>query len=105
MSKYITLPGLPLGVGYSHCVVTEPSQEQQDRGYEFGEVLCSCPDEEKALQITSALNAVSARNIEMKISVTDIESFRGLVNALADNADQLPEPVVEKLNEILAEGY
>ncbi|WRQ13094.1 hypothetical protein [Vibrio phage vB_VpM-pA2SJ1] len=102
MSKYITLPGMPLGVGYSHCVVTEPSKDQRDNGYEFGSVLCSCPNEENADQIAKAMNLANSQRMTIGISVTDIDAFKGLVDALAANSDQLPEPVVNELNKLLA---
>ncbi|WPH64051.1 hypothetical protein vBVpP1_51 [Vibrio phage vB_VpP_1] len=100
--KHIVMEGAPVGFP-SHCVVTEPSAEQAKRGYEFSSIVCGCYKAEDAEKIAKALNNAESRNMFVNISVTGIDTFKALVNALADNADQLPEAVVNELNKILAE--
>lgn len=47
---------------------------------------------------------MSASNITMKVSISDMEEFQELIKSLADNFEQLPAPVVDALRNFMDKG-
>lgn len=41
--------------------------------------------------------------LTVNIRITDLEEFQDLIKALADNAEQLPEPVVVALQRLMVQ--